>query len=44
MSTSDGVHCDGVPLWWDYLSLVDGHHDNMGKEWDAYGPKPPSKT
>lgn len=35
------AHCDGVPLWWDFLEIVGGHHDNMGKDWDADSPKPP---
>lgn len=35
------AHCDGVPLWWDYLGIVDGRHDNMGKDWDGNRGKDP---
>lgn len=35
------TRCDTTPAWWNYVGLVDERIDNMGKDWDADGDRPP---
>ena len=35
------ANCDVVPLWWDYLGIVDEFYDTMTPTWEESGDRPP---
>jgi len=35
------ANCDVVPVWWDYLGIVDEFYDTMTPTWEESGDRPP---
>jgi hypothetical protein len=35
------ANCEQTPSWWNYKGFVDHSIDNMGKDWDTDGDRPP---
>lgn len=38
------ANCDMSPSWWNYKGLVDERIDNMGKDWEKDGDRPPPES